>query len=107
MQLVAGLVTCTGRGELAIRAATAYSIVRSMRDGLALEDALRRAMLDLRDLIDPFAERVNVMNAVAMDCDGNVGAISTAADTFYVFQTLEMPEPEERRRACVPLKDPT
>jgi hypothetical protein len=60
-------------------------------------------MLDLRDLVDPFAERVNVMNAVAMDRDGSVAAASTAADTFYVFQTLEMQEPEERRRACIPL----
>jgi beta-aspartyl-peptidase (threonine type) len=101
-----GAAACTGRGEMAMRAATAYSIVRSMRDGLALDEALRRAMLDLRDLVDPFAERVNVMNAVAMDRDGNVGAISTAADTFYVFQTLEMTDPEERRRACVPLTDP-
>jgi beta-aspartyl-peptidase (threonine type) len=90
---------------MAVRAATAYSIVRYMRDGVALEGALRRAMLDLRDLVDPFAERVNVMNAVAMDRDGNVAAISTASDTFYVFQSLDMAEPEERPRACVPLKD--
>jgi beta-aspartyl-peptidase (threonine type) len=100
-----GAAACTGRGEMAIRAATAYSIVRYMRDGLGLDEALRRAMLDLRDLVDPFAERVNVMNAVAMDRDGNVSAVSTAADTFYVFQTLDMAEPEERQRACVPLKE--
>jgi beta-aspartyl-peptidase (threonine type) len=100
-----GAAACTGRGEMAVRAATAYSIVRSMRDGATLEAALRRAMLDLRDLVDPFAERVNVMNAVAMDRDGNVAAISTAGDTFYVFQTVDMAEPEERRRACVPLND--
>jgi beta-aspartyl-peptidase (threonine type) len=99
-----GAAACTGRGEMALRASTAYSIVRSMRDGLALQDALQRAMLDLRDLADPFAERVNVMNSVAMDRDGNVGAVSTAADTFYVFQTLDMLEPEERPRACVPLQ---
>ena len=98
-----GAAACTGRGEMAMRAATAYSIVRYIRDGLALDDALKRAMLDLRDLVDPFAERVNVMNAVAMDRDGNVAAISTAADTFYVFQTLDMPDLEERARACVPL----
>jgi beta-aspartyl-peptidase (threonine type) len=98
-----GAAACTGRGELAMRAATAYGIVRSMRDGQTLAAALERAMLDLRDFPDPFAERVNVMNAVAMDRDGNVGAVSTAADTFYVFQTLDMAEPEERRRACVPL----
>jgi len=100
-----GAAACTGRGEMAIRAATAYSIVRYMRDGVGLDEALRRAMLDLRDLVDPFAERVNVMNAVAMDRDGNVSAISTAADTFYVFQTLDMTEPEERSRGCVPLAD--
>jgi hypothetical protein len=35
------------------------------------------------------------MTAVAMDRDGNVGAISAAAETFYVFQTLDMPELEE------------
>jgi len=99
-----GAAACTGRGEMAMRAVTAYSIVRSMRDGLALEEALRRAMLDLRDMPDPFAERVNVMNAVAMDREGNVAAISTAADTFYVFQTVEMAEPEERARVCVPLE---
>jgi isoaspartyl peptidase/L-asparaginase-like protein (Ntn-hydrolase superfamily) len=100
-----GAAACTGRGEMAMRAATAYSIVRSMRDGQALEEAMRAAMLDLRDLPDPFAERVNVMNAVAMDRDGNVAAVSTAADTFYVFQTLDMTAPEERRRTCVPLRD--
>jgi isoaspartyl peptidase/L-asparaginase-like protein (Ntn-hydrolase superfamily) len=101
-----GAAACTGRGEMAMRAATAYSIVRYMRDGLALDEALRRAMLDLRDLVDPFAERVNVMNAIAMDRDGNVAAMSTAADTFYVFQTLDMAQMEERQRACVPLKGP-
>lgn len=99
-----GAAACTGRGEMAMRAVTAYSIVRSMRDGIPLDDALQRAMLDLRDLEDPFAERVNVMNAVAMDRDGNVGAISTAPDTFYVFQTLDLPEPQECPRTCVPLK---
>ncbi len=101
-----GAAACTGRGELAMRAATAYSIVRSMRDGRPLDDALASAMRDLRDLPDRFAVRVNVMNAVAMDRDGNVGAVSTAADTCYVFQTLDMAEPEERRRACVPLNEP-
>ena len=100
-----GAAACTGRGEMAVRSVTAYSIVRYLRDGLALDDALRRAMLDLRDLVDPFAERVNVMNAVAMDRDGNVSAVSTAADTFYVFQTLDMPDLEERPRACVPLRE--
>jgi beta-aspartyl-peptidase (threonine type) len=101
-----GAAACTGRGEMAIRAATAFSIVRFLRDGRSVDEALGAAMLDVRDLVDPFAERVNVMNAVAMDRDGNVGAISTAEETFYVFQTLDMLEPHERQRACVPLRIP-
>ena len=28
------------------------------------------------------------------------------ADTFYIFQTVEMQDPEERPRACVPLGHP-
>jgi len=100
-----GAAACTGRGEMAIRAATAYSIVRYMRDRLGVEESLRKAMLDLRDLVDPFAERVNVMNAVAMDRDGQVSAISTAEGTFYVYQTLEMREPVEKPRLCVPLRE--
>src|SRR5436309_16061762 len=35
-----GAAACTGRGEVAIRAVTAYSIVRYMRDGLEIDDAL-------------------------------------------------------------------
>ena len=85
-----GAAACTGCGEMAIRGATAYSIVRCMRDGVALDDALRRAMLDLRDLIDPFAERVNVMNAVAIDRDG----------TSEPSQPLPIPLTCSRRSTC-------
>src|SRR5438552_8608635 len=47
-----GAAACTGRGEMAMRAVTAYSIVRFMRDGHALDEALSRAMLELRGLVD-------------------------------------------------------
>src|SRR5689334_10637990 len=81
-----GAAACTGRGEMAMRAATAFSIVRYQRDGVPLKEPLRRAMEDLRALVNPSPERVNVMNAWAMDRDGTVPAVSTAADTFYVFR---------------------
>src|SRR5205807_9729114 len=55
-----GAAACTGRGEMAIRAVTAYSIVRYIRDGLALQEAPRRAILDLRDLVDPSPDPVNL-----------------------------------------------
>ncbi len=99
-----GAAACTGRGEMAIRCASAHSTVMYLRQGLGLEDALRQAMVDLRHLVDPFAERDNVMNIVAMDRDGNVAAASTAAESKFVFQTTEMGGYEERQRIHVPLR---
>ncbi len=100
-----GAAACTGRGEMAIRCASAHSVVMYLRQGLSLEEALCQVMLDLRALEDPFAERANVMNIVAMDRWGNVAAASTASDATYVVQTVEMDEPEERPRLHVPLTE--
>jgi L-asparaginase / beta-aspartyl-peptidase len=94
---------CTGRGEMAIRCATAHSVVMYMRHGQSLEDAVRAAMEDLSHLHDPFAERSNTMNVVAMDRDGNTFAASTGPDATYVVQTTEMDAFEERIRLHVPL----
>lgn len=99
-----GAAACTGRGELAIRAASAHSVVTFLRFGKSLEEALRMAMEDLRHLPDEYAERMNVMNIVAMDAFGNVSAASTADGTGYVFQTVDMDGYEERPRMVVPLK---
>jgi beta-aspartyl-peptidase (threonine type) len=98
-----GAAACTGRGEMAIRCATAHSVVMYMRHGKSLEEALHEAMVDLSHLEDPFADRVNIMNIVAMDRDGNVAAASTGDDTRFVFQRTDMTEYEEQPRMHVPL----
>lgn len=100
-----GAAACTGRGEIAIRAASAHSVVTYLRQGMSLAEALRAAMLDLRSLVDPFAERQNVMNIVAMDREGYVQAASTSGESQFVFQTTEMDAYEERPRLCVPLRE--
>jgi len=99
-----GSAACTGRGEMAIRAVTAHSVVTYMRFGMSLEEALTMAMEDLKSVVDPYAERMNVMNIVAMDKDGNVNAASTADGTAYVFQTVDMDNYEEKPRMIVALK---
>jgi beta-aspartyl-peptidase (threonine type) len=99
-----GAAACTGRGEMAIRCCTAHSVVTFMRFGQSLDEALRTAMEDLRYLPDPYAERQNVMNIVAMDREGNVNATSTAPGAGYVVQTVEMDAYEERPRMVVPLR---
>jgi len=100
-----GAAACTGRGEMAIRCATAHSVVMYLRFGLPLEDALRQAMLDLRHLEDPYAEAETVMNIVAMDRNGNVAAASTSPHATYIVQTLDMETYEERPRLYVPLRE--
>lgn len=100
-----GAAACTGRGEMAIRAASAHSVVMYLRQGMSLEEALRAAMIDLRSLVDPFAERDNVMNIVAMDRTGAVLAASTSKKARFVFQTTEMDTYEERDRLYVPLHE--
>jgi L-asparaginase / beta-aspartyl-peptidase len=98
-----GGAACTGRGEMAIRSATAHSVIMYMRHGKCLEDAVQTAMEDLNHLQDPYAERSNTMNIVAMDRDGNVTAASTGDAATYVYQTTEMDAFEERVRTHVPL----
>jgi beta-aspartyl-peptidase (threonine type) len=97
-----GAAACTGRGEMAIRCASAHSVVMFMRQGMPLEEALQNAMIDLRHLVDPFAERTNVMNIVAMDRDGNVLAASTSNESHFVYQTVEMDNYELKPRMHVP-----
>ena len=89
---------------MAIRACTAHSVVTYMRFGMSLEEALREAMQDLSHLVDPYAERMNVMNIVAMDKDGNASATSSAEGAAFVYQTTEMDEYEEKPRIVVPVK---
>ena len=99
-----GAAACTGRGEMAIRAASAYTVVSNMRHGMSLDAALRSAMEDLSHLVDPYAQRSNVMNIVAMDRDGNVLAASTSDEAMFVYQTVDMDEYVEEPRIHVPLR---
>ncbi len=98
-----GGAACTGRGEMAIRSATAHSVIMYMRHGKSLGDAVHEAMQDLSHLQDPYAERSNTMNIVAMDRNGNVTAASTSESATYVVQTTDMDAYEERTRTHVPL----
>jgi L-asparaginase / beta-aspartyl-peptidase len=98
-----GAAACTGRGEMAIRCASAFSVVSSMRHGMDLDTALRTAMTDLSHLFDPFAERSNVMNIVAMDRHGGVLAASTSDEAQFVYQTVDMDEYVLEPRIHIPL----
>lgn len=93
-----GAAGCTGRGEMAVRAATARSLVLYLKMGLSLWDAAREAVLDLYALDDPYASTLNI---VAMDARGNHVGFSNRPGQRYIFQTADMDAPEERPRVYV------
>jgi beta-aspartyl-peptidase (threonine type) len=93
-----GAAACTGRGEMALRAATARSIVLYMKMGLTLWDAAREAVLDLYALDDAYASSLNI---VAIDACGNHVGCSNRPERRYIFQTAEMDASAERPRVYV------
>jgi len=85
-----GAAACTGMGEMAIRACTAHSVVFYLKMGMPLEEAGRRAMLDLNDLGGRYLSQ---MNFLAMDQDGKFAGFSNVEDWPYTYMTAEMDEP--------------
>jgi len=96
-----GAAACTGMGEMAIRGATAHSIVFYMKMGLSLTEAGKRAMEDLNDLGGRF---LSAMRIITLDKDGNHAAFSSLPDIFYVYQRTDMPAPEKAARTYVPIR---
>jgi beta-aspartyl-peptidase (threonine type) len=95
-----GGAACTGRGEMAIRAATAHSIVMYLRRGLSPEDAGRTAMEELDHLVDPYW---SAMNAVVLAPDGRHAAFSTVPGTTYVYMDDNSTGVEQAPRIIVPV----
>lgn len=93
-----GAAACTGRGEMAQRCCTAHSVVTFMRFGMSIGQALEQAMLDLKQLDDPFASEMNI---VGLDKDGNPGAVSTSEEKTFVVMDESMTTWEERERTIV------
>jgi beta-aspartyl-peptidase (threonine type) len=97
-----GACACTGYGEMAIRGATAHSVVLYMKMGRSLERAGRAAMTDLRRLTVPFAPRMNLV--AVSPRGGHVGLTSvTTGEVRYAYQTDRMDGPATRPRLIVPL----
>ncbi|MGC9523593.1 MAG: N(4)-(beta-N-acetylglucosaminyl)-L-asparaginase [Anaerolineae bacterium] len=96
-----GAAACTGTGEMAIRAATAHSVVMYMKLGLSLSEAGYRAMQDLDELGGRFLAG---MNFIAVDAAGNHTAFSSYEDATYLWMDGTMDAPEVLPRVHVPLK---
>lgn len=94
-----GAAACTGWGELALRAATAHSVVFYLKVGYALEAACRAAFADLVAL-DIDTSQI-LMNLIAIDRDGNHCAVTTVPGRTYVYQADGMAAPATLPRLVV------
>lgn len=72
-----GAAACTHYGELAIRAATARSVVLYMKMGMSIEEACREAMRDLQPLLETCG---GAMTIVAMDQSGKPFGITSSSE---------------------------
>lgn len=98
-----GATACTGRGEMAIRAGTARSVVLYMKLGMSVEKALTEAMRDLWALNDPFYGNMNI---VALDRDGRPAAATNRPGATFVWQRTDMDDCVEEPRLLVESPDP-
>ncbi|MBN1221433.1 MAG: N(4)-(beta-N-acetylglucosaminyl)-L-asparaginase [Anaerolineae bacterium] len=96
-----GAATCTGVGEMALRAGTARSVVLYLKMGFSLTGAGQQAMADLDDLTASAGGR---MNLIALDSAGGHVGFSNAKDTTYLYMTAAMSEPEEAPRLHFPTR---
>ena len=88
-----GAAACTGRGEMAIRAGSARSVVLCMKMGLSLEEALREAMGDLAQLDDPYFGWVDI---IALSADGETAGATWKDDRHVYVRSPGMIRPEKK-----------
>ncbi len=93
-----GAAACTGMGEMAIRAATAHSVVMYLKMGLPLAEAGRRAMEELNCLGGRY---LSDMSLVALDANGNHAGLTNVPGKTYLVMTAEMDEPAELPRTFI------
>ena len=88
-----GAAACTGRGELAIRAGTARTLIHCLAEGLGVEAAAIRAMKDIHAL-----SGFGFMSCLVMDAHGNTVSATTAVDreNIHWFMDCDASEPEKR-----------
>ena len=95
-----GAAACTGMGEMAIRGATAHSVVAALRYGQPLKQAGTTALEDLNHLGGDY---ISMMHIIAIDAKGNHQGFSTEKGKTYIYQTPGMDSYEELERVHVPV----
>ncbi|MCB0077598.1 MAG: N(4)-(beta-N-acetylglucosaminyl)-L-asparaginase [Anaerolineales bacterium] len=87
-----GAAACTGRGESAMRSASAHSVVLYIKMGLPLWNACRDAIHDLYHQVDDYASGLHI---VALDAAGQHAGFTTRVGMRYLMQRTDMDDPAQ------------
>ncbi|MBN1314037.1 MAG: N(4)-(beta-N-acetylglucosaminyl)-L-asparaginase [Anaerolineales bacterium] len=94
-----GAVTCTGMGEMAIRAGTARSAVLYIKMGYSLAEAGIEAMNELKMQKDGATGKINI---ILVDAKENHTAFSNVENVRYIVLDPDMDQFCTLPRTCVP-----
>jgi beta-aspartyl-peptidase (threonine type) len=95
-----GAAACTGRGELAMRALGARTVVDRLARGDDPEQACAGMLVEVATLPDEFRAELRTL---ALTPDGRHGAASGQAGSVYAVMTADSSEPVMRPRRTVPV----
>lgn len=94
-----GAATCTGMGEMALRAGAARSVVLYLKTGMTVDAAVRQAMLDLNDLGGDYLDSMSIL---ALDREGApAGFTNLEQGEIYWMLTDTMTAPAQVIRTFV------
>lgn len=94
-----GAAACTGMGELALRAATARSLILYVKMGMSLCDAGLETLRDVQALDGALGY---YMNIVALAPSGEHAGFTTVPGKRYLYMTAAMEEPAAVERLALP-----
>lgn len=93
-----GAAACTGRGELALRAGTARTVVENLRAGQDPESACANALLEARALPDDFRAE---LRCLSLTQDGRHGGAAGMEGSTYTFMNEHSTAPEFHPRRAI------
>lgn len=93
-----GAAACTGRGELAMRATGARTVVTHLASGADPESACAAMLAEVKTLPDEFRAELRTL---ALTPDGRHGGASGQVGSVYAVMTADHAEPEMRPRRVV------
>ncbi len=93
-----GAAACTGRGELALRAGTARTVVENLRAGQDPESACANALLEARALPDDFRAE---LRCLSLTQDGRHGGAAGMEGSTYTFMNEHSTAPEFHPRRAL------